>query len=328
LLREVVGIDGYDVFHMLPAGSTESPIQQLKALSVKQDLQAVMVSLVGDLAAYHPGGKVILFEGGGDSDFDKRFVGTLFPELAKRTTLISANSKQRVSALHEVLDRISNDGELPFTFFSITDADSDGKPAKSVRSYQWDVYHIENYLLSPAHIRLAMEELGQRSIPKESDISVLLASCAERAMRELHCHLLVSYTDQLIIKQVKIGCAPTEQDPGARIASVVDGCFQKLKNLSENELTTSGIVSKSQQIEADLQNSLTDGTWIKKFPGRTVLKNFVESHVDTSYDAFKMLVISQMRRSSYTPEGMRSVVDLILNDGPELHVSISRPNGA
>jgi hypothetical protein len=63
---------------MLPCGTQVPGTSQLKPLTANEDLEVVIADLVGDLAAYRPGGKAIIFEGGGDSDFDKTIVAALF----------------------------------------------------------------------------------------------------------------------------------------------------------------------------------------------------------------------------------------------------------
>lgn len=153
LLREVVGRETYNVFHMLPCATVPKGQSQLKPLSATADLEMALVDLVGDLAAYRPGGKVVIFEGGGDSDFDQRVTSTLFPKLQEQANLISGSNKIRVRALQETLQSATEKGQLPFQFFSITDKDS-GPTAKSTSGniFSWDVYHIENYFLESKFI--------------------------------------------------------------------------------------------------------------------------------------------------------------------------------
>ena len=81
LLREAVGKPGFDVYHMFPCG-LDGGRGQLRKLSATEDLDLAMADLVGDLAAYRPDGTAILFEGGGDSDFDQSIVARLFPKRA------------------------------------------------------------------------------------------------------------------------------------------------------------------------------------------------------------------------------------------------------
>ncbi len=164
LLREVVGRESYNVFHMLPCNSVQKGESQLKPLSATADLDLALVDLVGDLASYRPGGKVVIFEGGGDTDFDQRVTSTLFPELQEKANLISGSNKIRVRALQETLDNASKKGQLPFQFFSVTDRDS-GPPAQSssMNVFSWNVYHIENYFLEPKFISRVLSSLNMGS---------------------------------------------------------------------------------------------------------------------------------------------------------------------
>ena len=62
---------------------------------------------------------------------------------------MSGTNKVRVKALHEILERAHTNGDLPTKFYALTDSDSDGGKDQSdaVNKFEWDVYHIENYLL-------------------------------------------------------------------------------------------------------------------------------------------------------------------------------------
>lgn len=105
LIREAIGKSGFNIFHMLPSGSDHPDKTQLRPLTESSDLDLVLADLVGDLAAYRPGGKGLLLEGGGDTDFDKVFVSKLFPDELKGINLISGSNKIKVRALHDILDK-------------------------------------------------------------------------------------------------------------------------------------------------------------------------------------------------------------------------------
>ncbi len=132
LIREAVGKPGFNVFHMIPCGSEVSGASQLSPLTVGKDLDVVMADLVGDLAAYRPGGKGIIFEGGGDSDFDKTIVGSLFRNKLRGINLLSGTNKMRVKVLHEILERAYENGDLPTKFYALTDSDGDKEIGKAI----------------------------------------------------------------------------------------------------------------------------------------------------------------------------------------------------
>jgi len=168
LIREAVGKPGFNVYHMLPCGSEPLGETQLRPLKISEDLELVLTDLIGDLAAYRPGGKGLIFEGGGDSEFDKKFAGTVFVDELRGINLISGTNKTRVKALHEILERAHSRGDLPTKFYAVVDGDYErSDDPKAVNRFTWDVYHIENYLLEPKYIQAVLKALDVQGYTEE-----------------------------------------------------------------------------------------------------------------------------------------------------------------
>jgi len=213
LLREVVGRETYNVFHMLPCATVPKGQSQLKPLSATADLEMALVDLVGDLAAYRPGGKVVIFEGGGDSDFDQRVTSTLFPKLQEQANLISGSNKIRVRALQETLQSAAEKGQLPFQFFSITDKDS-GTTANSTSDniFSWDVYHIENYFLKSKFIARVLSSLNMGATLTEEAITDELRQCAQDTLPQLIRHELAEGANAALVGAINTGTDPKGAD--------------------------------------------------------------------------------------------------------------------
>ena len=175
LLREAVGKDGFHVYHMQPctvisaAGTVGTTLNQLKPMEVKSDVDLALADIVGDLAAFQPDRRVVIFEGGGDADFDRWMTSTLFPDFASEYNLISGSNKNKVKALHEVLNRAFERGDIKTKFYAITDSDydQDGKTSQAVNRYEWPVYHIENFLLDADILAQVVSPLYQNSVTQE-----------------------------------------------------------------------------------------------------------------------------------------------------------------
>jgi AAA domain, putative AbiEii toxin, Type IV TA system len=105
LLREAVNLEGFDVYHMRLGDRGRPDENQATLVEPGDEIEQLVIELVGDLAAYRPGAKVVLFEGGGDVEFDVRMVGRLFPEFDTAVNAIAAGGKREVGALHGVLER-------------------------------------------------------------------------------------------------------------------------------------------------------------------------------------------------------------------------------
>lgn len=315
LLREVVGRDGYNVFHMLPCGKVPLGESQLKPLSVTADLDLAMIDLVGDLAAYRPSGKVIIFEGGGDSDFDQKVVSSLFPEILEQANLVSGTNKLRVRALHETLDAASQKGQLPFKFFAITDRDSDvdSPTAKTVNLFSWNVYHIENYFLEPKFISKVLSALSIESKLTDAEIWDDLRQAAQDSLPQLIRHEMASYANKQMIGSIDMSGDPKAADLSAVLSESVIRSFNKVKKAFEVELSIEKLRELEQSIRGRYVESIADGTWASKVKGRDILKRFANKHApNVTYEAFRNLLISQMKDSGYKPAGMKSVIDEIL----------------
>lgn len=314
LLREVVGRDGYNVFHMLPCGKVGNGESQLKPLSVTADLDLALVDLVGDLAAYRPSGKVVIFEGGGDSDFDQRVASTLFPELLEHANLVSGSNKTRVKALHETLDVASKKGQLPFKFYAITDRDSDSpaSPTKSVNVFAWDVYHIENYLLEPQFLAKVLQALGGVTLAEEA-IWDDLRQCAEASLPQLIRHELAEFANQALVKAVDTSTDPKASDLSRELHRAATRSFERIRSAYEISLSEAALEKQENDARTRYLASIADGTWVAKVRGRDVLKRFVGKHASkVPYEVFRNLIISTMKDASHRPDGMRRVIDLIL----------------
>lgn len=313
LLREVVGREKYNVFHMLPCGSVPAGESQLRPLNVTADLELAVVDLVGDLATYRPGGKVVIFEGGGDSDFDRRVVGALFPEVQQQANLISGSNKARVRALHEILDRAAKVGGLPFRFFAITDRDlaDDGTPG-AVDVFQWDVYHIENYFLNPRYIAEVLGALSVGSVISEEVVLDELREAARQTMPQLLRHELSSFANNELVPLVKTGIDPSKGDLAMELHGAIHASLQRLE-AAAMQLSPERLHDLEAALRTKYEASLADGSWLSTFRGRDVLRRFATARsLPVSYEVFRNLILARMAEDAYQPPGMKQIINAIM----------------
>lgn len=315
LLREVVGRENYNVFHMIPCGNVPKGDSQLKPLAATADLELALVDLVGDLASYRPGGKVVIFEGGGDSDFDQRVAATLFPELQQQANLISGSNKVRVRALHETLQTAAQKGQLPFQFYSVTDRDSGPELAKSksVNTFSWDVYHIENYFLEPKYIHQVLGSLGAKGFANDAALWDELRQCAQETLPQLVRHELSQFANDALVGAIDTGTDPKGADLTTLLFAAIERSASRLEGIRAKKLSKAAIAEEEKKINAKYVESLADGTWTGVFRGRDVIKRFRSKHAaSVTYEVFRTLLLSQMRDDAYRPPGMEKVVRQIL----------------
>jgi predicted ATPase len=316
LLREVVGRESYNVFHMLPCASVPIGASQLKPLSATADLELALVDLVGDLAAYRPGGKVVIFEGGGDSDFDQRVTSTLFPKLQEQANLISGSNKVRVRALQETLENATQKGQLPFQFYSVTDRDSGPAPqSASTNVFSWDVYHIENYFLEPKFIVRVLSSLNIGGTLTEEAVWDELRQCAQDTLPQLIRHELAELANSALVGAISTGTDPKGADLANLLHASVTRSIERLNVIFTTTLTKEALESREYELRLNYDESLADGTWVSKCRGRDILKRFAGKHAaSVSYEVFRNLLLSQMKDQGHRPSGMSLVVDRILSE--------------
>ena len=313
LLREVVGREAYNVYHMLPYTQVKKSESQIKPLSATEDLDLALADLIGDLAAYRPFGKVIIVEGE-DSDFDQKVISTLFPELPEQANLISGTNKSRVQGLLQILDNAKEKGNVPFKFFCITDKDSDVSSIPSLNSFSWDVYHIENYFLVPKYILKALSSIQITSSKTEESIWDELRECAKETLPQLVRHELSNYANTLLINSINIKTDPKQEIQAQELSQSVKRSIDKINNLLNNELKLDALQNKENEVRHRYLQNISDGNWTATFRGRDILKKFVSKNgLTVSYEIFRNLILDKMRDDAYKADGMKNIIQNILS---------------
>lgn len=315
LLRQAVGNSNYSVFHMTSAADGSRQPNQALPVVADNELERATIDLVGDLAAYRPRSKVVLFEGGGDTEFDTWMTRKLFPIFAQSVNLVSGGSKRRVNDLHEVLSRTAEQIGMANRFFSITDRDSDEvrTAPPGARRFSWNSYHIENYLLEPNFILAATKAVVQiPTLRSTDDVLDALRESSSSVMGALIIERLRRYVNGEIVRAIKIGANPGSS-PGAGLLPSVAATFDRLDAVRPKVTSETSLSEIAAEIEEEFRTRLDDGTWISHFPGRLILKNFADRHLHgrVDYEAFRTLVIDKMAEAGWQPPGMAEVLTQI-----------------
>lgn len=321
LLREAVGKPGFDIFHMQGAtsiaanGDVGSQANQLKKLSVDRDLDLLMTDLVGDLAAYQPGRKAVIFEGGGDTDFDQWMTSKLFPELGEHANLISGTNKRKVEALHEVLERAHEKGQLQTKFFAIVDHDFDGLVSGSLARHSWDRYHIENYLLDDKLISdvISSFRANENFTPEEA------LEAQKRAARAIVPRIvrqkLSDFANDKLMSAIKVGADPAADNIGGAIDQTVQNSVERILKTRQEVLTSEIISQKREAIQDGIEESFANGSWKKSMPGRPILSQICsDEKLGIRLTQFRTMLVNRMAEGDFEkPEGMQAVVDAIIS---------------
>jgi hypothetical protein len=287
---------------------------QVREVTADDQVERLVIELVGDLAAYRPGAKVVIFEGGGDIEFDVRMTSLLFPEFIDKVNSVAGGNRAQVRALHEVLEK---SGSLGARFYSISDQDaSELPPATESRAYSWDRYHVENYLLQEEYILKAARELSSSS-NELSDVSKTKEALREAARETLPVlvrHRLIQASHNALIREIRVG-AQRENDLIEELVASISGSLSRARQLAETTLSRAALESTRERTRKELESDLESDQWLLTFRGRDVLKRFIGRFVrGVGYEVFRDLVVARMRDDGYQPPGMQEVLGKILAD--------------
>lgn len=315
LIREAVQEAAFSVFH-IQANAPQSGSQGTR-VTAEAELERVVIDLVGDLAAYRPGSKIVVFESTDGNAFDATMTLGLFPELERKINVISAGSKSRVHALYDLLEKARQDGHVHATFFAVTDADDEiGTTQSFPRRLQWNAYHIENYLLQPRYVWLALRALGIDSgiAGSEGAVAASLEHCAKSTIPSLLQHRLRIHANRLLVGAVDLSSDPRRNDASAAISEAVLRSRMRVNERVDTDLNHTSLLALEQELRSKFDGSILDGTWVSQLRGRDVLRCFVAQHVKAiQYEPFRNLILSKMRDDKFQPAGMRALVDIILS---------------
>lgn len=317
LIREAIGKPGFNVFHMIPCGAQNPGSSQLRPLTASADLEIVVADLVGDLAAYRPGGKAIIFEGGGDSDFDKTIVASLFGNELRGINLLSGTNKTRVNALHEILERAYKNGDLPTKFYALTDKDSDerSEATGAISRMSWDVYHIENYLLDSQIIADTANSLTLCNTLTSAEVDEKLCASARQVVPGMLIHQMRSFANSKLVQSISLKFSPDTLTIGSDLYKAASRSAKKINELAEEVLSEQALKELEQKMRADFETCFADGSWRTNLPGREILKRFVEAaKIPVGYEVFRNLLVKRMSESLYQPTGMKRIILKIVND--------------
>jgi predicted ATPase len=309
LLRDSVGRPDFSVFYVRSAESLA--ISESQA-SPAGHVQAGILPLIEDLAGFKPQAKVVLLEGGGETKFDAAVIDELFPLFAKEVNLVSAGSKTRLRSLHVALEDVGALTDLGTQFYSIADRDSigDSSITETARAFEWDVYHIENYLLSADHVFEAMRALRlAKSTMTRQQVQDLLLAAATRTIPSLVRHVLVQEANAALLKAIDLRPNRITASVADDIARVASGVPAKIDSAVASQLSAPRLTKQVSTLTTRFENDLTAGRWLKTFRGRDVLRQFVQlAKLRVDFEVFRFAIVAAMRHAQYQPTGMKSVL--------------------
>ena len=313
-LREALETAGMSVYHMQHANAVGTGTNQLRQIDSKTSIEALFIDLVGDLAAYQPGGKVVILEGE-DSKFDEKTVRRLFPSTAKSINFISGGSRANVQRLHETVESMISGGLARAEVLSVVDPDSDiwsrGIRDKGNR-LEWTVYHIENYLLNVTYIKRALDVVKLEGAGRltEGQIEKLLEDAAEDLITPLALQRVRDRLTRRLRKAVEIHLE-SSRAAANQLAEAVSDATSVVSEIGA-EYSRAVAETEIDNAEREFRVMWSDGLWKEKFPGRGILTSLCSKlGGNIQYSVLRNAIVGEMAKDGYQPEGMAEVIERV-----------------
>ena len=314
-LREAISSSGTKVLHMREATPGLVGHNQIQEISGRREEENAILELIGDIAGYRPGGKIVVFEGEG-SEFDKRMTAKLFPAFDRKMNFVSGGNKATVRRLHQALDSQSDRNR---TTFSIVDRDDAAQEDADVERgmYTWDVYHIENYLLEPGVI---LEVLNRASLEgtafeNEREVEEALKAIAQEHIEHMVEDRVRARAHSAIRDVIRLKDGTQAVDAAAKVARKVEESAYRISQLVKTDLSRGNLESVAAERRETLTVALHDPTeWKKVFRGRDILATFTKRYgKGLSYQAIRDMIVSAMSERGHRPSGMLRILAAIDN---------------
>ena len=310
-LREALGHVGVRVYHMREAVFGLHDGNQVREIGQGEEEEAIF-ELIGDIAAYRAGGKIVIFEGE-NSEFDRRMAGTLFPDHERRMNFISGGNKATVRRLHEALEKSTEDDTS--LVFSIVDKDDQQRTDDESRGrFTWDVYHIENYLLEPdviyqVLVSMSLQDTGFRD---GTEIEEALRSIAKEQVDGLVEHSVRATAREVIVGGIRLKGGEVESDPAKRVSDQVQASVEKLSKAMTEALSETELRKVAKERRAALEAAVDGDGWKSEFRGRDLLKRFADQYTTgVRYEVLRDMIVRAMADASVRPHGMLQVLEKI-----------------
>ena len=314
-LREAISSNATKVLHMREASPNVGDHNQILEISGRKEEENAILELIGDIAGYRPGGKIVVFEGEG-SEFDKRMTAKLFPAYDRKMNFVSGGNRATVRRLHEVLDAQPERDRMTF---SIVDKDDGAREdADEERGmYTWDVYHIENYLLESGVILevLKRASLDGTGFENEEEVEGALKAIAQEQTESMVEDWTRGTAHRAIRDVIRLRDGTQETGAAAKVARKVHESAERIAGLVSDELSQERLESTASERREALNVALRHSDeWKKVFRGRDVLSTFTSRFVKgVSYQAMRDMIVNAMAEKGYRPSGMLRILAAIDN---------------
>lgn len=147
----------------------------------------------------------------------------------------------------------------------------------------------------------------------DSKVKYELRDCARETMPSLVRHQLATTVRAELLSCIKTATDPNKNSVAPELFAAVTQSVERITDIANDRLTRDWLAAEESSLCLEFEKALAADSWRKRFRGRDILKRFVGLIHKTDYEVFRDLIIANMKNVGFKPEGMRVVIDKILN---------------
>lgn len=302
ILRQAVRAPNMTVLHM--ARNASDGLSQARQIDGQDAVEAAVLDLIGDIAAYRPYAKIVLVEGHRDTRFDVDMIRRLFPDFTERANLIPVGNRAMTTGVRVRLVEVLETSGIAERAVSISDGDLglSGTPEQPGH-FIWPAYEIENFLLEPAVIRAAACTL-LRNDPFAEDGAVVAAlrTVAAPLAEEMALDEVQYLLNKEFVSSISIGGSTRRP-----VQDLLRSAVATQQRLSAIDISEARVQALFEAAAVRIRATLDSGDFLSRLPGDRLLRALA-GKLGVNSDHFRNVCLDQAQRLGWRPPGMEALL--------------------
>jgi hypothetical protein len=142
-----------------------------------------------------------------------------------------------------------------------------------------------------------------------------LEAAARRTVPALLIHKIRASANSKLIRAINLGFSLDTLTVAHDLHEAISRSMGRMQTEVGGALSETSLLLEEQNLRREIEQSFADGSWIKRLPGREILKQFVSaSNMTVGYEVLRNLVVGRMAELGIKPEGMKHVVNKVVAD--------------
>src|SRR5262249_37935714 len=153
---------------------------------------------------------------------------------------------------------------------------------------------------------------GNEMFASDGDVATALKAQAADLVDSLTLERIQAQINDEMIQAIEIKGPPDTHDVAGSIRPSIEGSITRIADVGSG-LTDEELDRRVAEARTELEKALEGDDWLAVFPGRRILRLFVNTHLNgVAYEPFRNVVLDKIAMSDQRPASMQQILDRIL----------------